>query len=300
MHEKIFKKSNHSYIRCIQRNLLMTWTIFQDKIGGILVSLIFITVIFQSCYQSGSTEDIYNDTAQLNTLCFKGALIRTDTTLKNISLVFTAHEFAEGYSIVKEALDKHGIKASFFFTGDFYREPGYAILIHELVKEGHYVGAHSDQHLLYASWENRDSLLVSREEFTHDLLANYREMERFGISKGSARLFLPPYEWYNDSISKWCSQLGIILVNFTPGTIANHDWTLPEPGSLYYSSDSIFRNIMAYEESGNMNGFILLSHLGTDSCRTDKFYFMLDSLISELEFRGYQFPLLRDLVKLPD
>ena len=115
----------------------------------------------------------------------------------------------------------------------------------------------------------------------------------------TAFLFLPPFEWYNDSISEWCRQLGITLVNFTPGTIANQDWTVPEPESLYFSSDSIFRNILAYEESNNMNGFILLLHLGTDPRRTDKFYFLLDSLVIELKSRGYQFPLLNDLMAIP-
>ena len=264
------------------------------------IGIVWMTGILLCCQNHGPKDADFSDTLQSNTLCFKGAVIRTDTSQKNISFVFTAHEFAEGYDQVKQTLDKHGIRASFFFTGDFYRDPIRAYLINELVNKGHYLGAHSDKHLLYASWENRDSLLVTEEEFANDLLANYREMERFGIVKDSANLFLPPFEWYNDSISKWCRQLGIILVNFTPGTIANHDWTIPEPGTLYYSSDSIFKNVLAYEESRNMNGFILLLHLGTDPHRTDKFYYLLDSLIIELKSRGYQFPLLGELVEFAD
>jgi len=278
----------------------MTGIILRIHFRGILFGLVWMTGILQCCHQPMTVDEDYSDTLQPNALYFKGALIRTDTSRKNISLVFTAHEFAEGYSTVKQALDKHGIKASFFFTGDFYRNPDYAFLIRELVKEGHYVGAHSDRHLLYAFWENRDSLVVTKTEFTNDLLENYREMKRFGIPKDSALLFLPPFEWYNDSISEWCRQLGITLVNFSPGTIANHDWTIPEPGSLYFSSDSIFKNILAYEESYTMNGFIMLLHLGTDPRRTDKFYFLLGSLIIELESKGYQFPLLSDLVVFPD
>ncbi len=278
----------------------MTGINFKTLCGSLFFKLVWMTGIMVCCHNPRANNKEYPDQLQPNTLCYKGAIIRTDASLKNISFVFTAHEFAEGYDKVKETLDKHGIRASFFFTGDFYRDPMHAYLINELVNNGHYVGAHSDKHLLYASWENRDSLLVTKEEFANDLQANYREMERFGIVKDSAWLFLPPFEWYNDSISKWCRQLGIILVNFTPGTIANHDWTIPEPGSVYYSSDSIFKNILAYEESDNMNGFILLLHLGTDPRRTDKFYFLLDSLVTELKSRGYQFPLLGDLVEFAD
>ena len=257
--------------------------------------LFLLFVISFSCLRYGNEPvDIPDDTSENQALYSYGALIRTDTTRKQISIVFTAHEFAEGYETVKQALDKHGIKASFFFTGDFYRNPENASLIHELAKEGHYLGAHSDKHLLYASWENRDSLLISKPEFTNDLLANYREMERFGIPKDSALLFLPPFEWYNDSISEWCRELGIILVNFTPGTIANHDWTYPEPGGYYYSSDSILTNILNYESEKKMNGFILLLHLGTDQRRSDKFYYKLDALLQELLNRGYSFLRLCD------
>lgn len=278
----------------------MACSIIPGKFLCTLVCFLSMVWILPSCQPSSLPGEKKTEGGLSNALYFKGALIRTDTSRKNISLVFTAHEFAEGYKTVKEALDKHGIKASFFFTGDFYRKPENAFLIHDLIKEGHYVGAHSDKHLLYASWENRDSLLVTRGEFRNDLLTNYREMEKFGIPKDTAFLFLPPFEWYNDSISNWCSQLGIILVNFSPGTIANHDWTIPEPGNLYFSSDSIFNNILAYEGSKNMNGFIMLLHLGTDPRRTDKFYFFLDRLIIELKSRGYYFPLLSKLVECQD
>jgi len=58
---------------------------------------------------------------------------------------------------------------------------------------GHYLGAHSDRHLLYCSWENRDQLLVTREEFTSDMLHNYEVMDAFGIAKENAPYFIPPY-----------------------------------------------------------------------------------------------------------
>ena len=266
-----------------------------------LLSILFYLILFfllPSCQHNklNPVNILPDNTSVKHSVFFKGAMTRTDTTRKYISLVFTAHEFAEGYETVKQALDKHVIKASFFFTGDFYREPENAALIHELAKEGHYLGAHSDKHLLYASWENRDSLLVTKSEFTNDLMANYKEMEKFGIPKDSALLFLPPYEWYNDSINEWCREMGIILVNFTPGTIANHDWTYPDPEGNYYSSDSILSNILNYESEKRMNGFILLLHIGTDPKRSDKFYFKLDSLLQELLNRGYNFHRLCDAI----
>lgn len=217
-----------------------------------------------------------------------GAVIRFDTTQKNIYLVFTAHEFAEGKDIVMAALRERNVKASFFFTGDFYRNPLFASTIAELKREGHYLGAHSDKHLLYAPWEKRDSLLVTKEEFMADLKRNYAEMEKFGIKKTDAPFFLPPYEWYNRQIAEWTAELGLTLINFSPGTSSNADYTTPDMKN-YLSSDTIETRILNYEQKNGMNGFILLTHIGTDGRRTDKLYARLGKLIAELQRRGYHF-----------
>ena len=120
-------------------------------------------------------------------------------------------------------LAAHGVKASFFFTGDFYRNHAFALLIRRLRADGHYLGAHSDKHLLYASWEKRDSTLVGERMFRNDLRNNYTAMAPFGITRHDAPFFLPAFEWYNDSISAWTRREGLTLVNFTPGTSSNAD-----------------------------------------------------------------------------
>ena len=157
-------------------------------------------------------------------------------------------------------------------------------------RNGHYLGAHSDKHLLYCTWENRDSLLVTKEEFRHDVMNNYSAMAKFGITKEEARYFMPPYEWYNTAVSKWSNEIGLQIINFTPGTTSNADYTIPTMAN-YVSSDSIFARILRFEstQKNGLNGFLLLSHIGTDEQRTDKFYNKLDELITELKSRGYSF-----------
>ena len=227
-----------------------------------------------------------------------GGIIRTDRTKKNIHLVFTGHEFADGGDVIRGVLKKHSIKASFFLTGDFYRNPQFAHLVSILKEDGHYLGAHSDKHLLYCSWEKRDSLLITKEAFCRDVLDNYSAMERFGIKRTDARFFLPAFEWYNDTIAAWTKELGFVLVNFTPGTYSNADWTHPELGNQYLSSDSIYARILRYEHSrpDGLNGFLLLTHIGTDPRRKDKFYLRLDKLITALKSKGYRFTLLNDSI----
>ncbi len=226
-----------------------------------------------------------------------GAIVRGDPAVKELALVFTGDEYADGGMHIAGVLEREGIKASFFLTGKFYRNPEFKGIIEALIKNGHYLGAHSDRHLLYCSWEDRDSLLVSQEEFSRDLKDNYEAMRRLGIRKEDALYFLPPYEWYNDSIAAWTRSMDLQLVNYTAGTLSHADYTLPEsPG--YRNSREILASILEYEETdpSGLNGFILLSHVGTDEKRTDKFYLYLEELVIRLRELGYRFKRIDELL----
>jgi peptidoglycan/xylan/chitin deacetylase (PgdA/CDA1 family) len=227
-----------------------------------------------------------------------GAIIRGDSTKKNIALVFTGHEFADGGNYIAATLKQQGIKASFFFTGDFYRNKNFSDIIQQLIKDGHYLGPHSDKHLLYCDWNKRDSLLVTQNEFTVDLSNNYASMAAQGVSNKQATFFLPPYEWYNDSIAAWTKEMRLQLINFTPGTRSNADYTTPDEKN-YRSSDEIYNSILNYEQSkpSGLNGFILLLHIGTDPKRVDKFYNRLPELIKYLKAKGYQFQRVDQLLR---
>jgi endoglucanase len=202
----------------------------------------------------------------------RGGITRGDPTAKRLALVFTGDEFADGADTVARTLKDRGIHASFFFTGRFYRNPLFEATIRRLKHDGHYLGAHSDEHLLYCDWSERDKLLISREKFEQDLDRNYASMRVFGINKTDARYFLPPFEWYNQLISDWTATLNLQLINFTPGTRSTADYTTPEMKN-YVESKAILESIKQYavRDPAGLNGFILLSHIGVAPDRTDKF-----------------------------
>jgi len=218
-----------------------------------------------------------------------GVIVRGDTLKKAIAIVFTGHEFADGGTMIRNALKEKKVPASFFFTGAFYNNPSFAELIRQLMRDGHYLGAHSNAHLLYADWEKRDSTLVTEKQFKGDLAENYHVMKSFGIRKKDAKYFLPPYEWYNGDIARWTKEMGLTLINFSSGTRSNADYTTPDMGNRYIASEDIYQSILNYENGKGMNGFILLVHIGTDPRRTDKFYNHLEKLIDDLNNRGYTF-----------
>jgi endoglucanase len=228
-----------------------------------------------------------------------GAIIRGDLSKKRIALVFTGDEFADGGVIIKNTLKKNDVRASFFLTGNFYRNVNFKAFIQDLQKDGHYLGAHSDKHLLYADWTKRDSLLISEKTFRRDIENNYHRMRQFNIDKSAAPFFLPPYEWYNGTISRWTKKAGLQLVNFSPGTLSAADYTYPEMGDRYRSSEAIYQSILEFErkDAHGLNGFILLLHVGTDPRRVDKFYNSLDDMIKELQRKGYSFCRLDSLLQ---
>lgn len=218
----------------------------------------------------------------------QGGVVRGPVDKKRVALVFTADYYGEGGEYILAELRRKEIRASFFLTGNFLRHPEFQSLVEAMVREGHYVGPHSDRHLLYCDWQDRQKTLVSREEFLADLEANYAELARFGIEPSQARYFMPPYEWYNQEIATWAAGAGVVIVNFTPGLITNADYTTPDmPG--YRSSEEIYRQLLDYEaaSASGLNGFIILVHLGVAPERTDVFYFRLGQLIDDLQDWGY-------------
>jgi peptidoglycan/xylan/chitin deacetylase (PgdA/CDA1 family) len=227
-----------------------------------------------------------------------GGITRGDKNSKRMALVFTGDQYAEGGTVIADTLAKHNIKASFFLTGGFYRTRTNRQIIERLKKDGHYLGPHSDAHLLYADWNDRNKTLVTREQFEKDLSDNFAVMRPFGIDRKTVPFFMPPYEWYNREIAEWTEAMGHRIVNFTPGTRSNADYTTDDDKN-YISSHDIMQRIKEYEakDSNGLNGFILLTHIGSGPKRTDKFHNKVDELIEWLKAEGYEPMRIDELLK---
>lgn len=229
--------------------------------------------------------------------CSDGGIIRGPRKQKKIALEFTGHTFAEGGETILNELTKHHAKASFFLTGDFLRNPEFRLLISRMVKDAHYIGPHSDKHLLYCTWDISKSNLVSHSAFIRDLSNNqYLIHGAYDIYRGSGRVntstlfWLPAYEHYNQQIADWSGEMGLTLVNYTPGTRSNADYT-QEADTNFVSSQAIFDSIVKKEreDPDGLNGFLLLMHLGAGPGRHDKMHARFGELLDYLSAKGYQF-----------
>lgn len=218
-------------------------------------------------------------------------MIRGNPKEKDIALVFSAHKYDDGYHKILQTLGSQNIKAGFFLTGAYLKnQPSKAKKLYE---EGHYVGPHSYDHILYADWEERKTI-VSEQEFKNDLIKNKKLIEGLGITH-QKDFFLPAYEWHNKDIVTWSKQSGFQLINYTPGVRTAADYTYPEMDGDYLSSAEILKQLLDKESAEDLNGYILLIHLGTDNRRRDKLYDHLDDLIEQLKAKGYSFKRIDDL-----
>src|SRR5688572_23782955 len=133
-------------------------------------TLIFLTALFGGC---ASRPDISEISPESRPWTFvEDAPVRGDVSKKQIALIFTGGDFGEGTPHILDALADRKIRASFFLTGGFIRQPELQPHIRRMIAEGHYVGPHSDAHLLYCPWDDRSKTLVTEAAFKADLRKN--------------------------------------------------------------------------------------------------------------------------------
>lgn len=231
----------------------------------------------------------------------EGGIIRGPTSARRLAIVFTGHGYAEGGETILKELARHKGKGSFFFTGAFLTNASFQPLIRRIVVQGHYLGPHSDQHVLYCPWEGPKQTLVTQAEFQADLESNLKKIERFGVKRSQIGYFLPPYEHYNQQIVDWSKAMGLAVVNFTPGTRSNADYT-GEADKNFVSSQVIFDSILRKEQQdpNGLNGFILLVHIGSGPGRADKFPARFGELLDTLAGKGYGFVRVDELLEAGD
>lgn len=216
-----------------------------------------------------------------------GAITRKNMDSNEIRLIFSIDSNFEGLKHILNVLKRKHIKASFFLTGNALNNTKLKPFIKQIIKESHYIGGHSDKHILYANWEDRTSL-VSKDSLIADLDGNRIALEKWKVDKKKAQYYLPPYEWYNSQNIQDIKSYGWTPVNFTNGLRTAADYTTPEM-SNYLSSQEIINQLYDFESLKGLNGAIILIHPGTEETRTDKLYLRLDEIIEELQNRNYKF-----------
>jgi peptidoglycan/xylan/chitin deacetylase (PgdA/CDA1 family) len=234
--------------------------------------------------------------AETNCEVQEGGIVRGPTTDNKIALEFSADQFVEGGPTILDELASHHAKASFFLTGRCVRRAENKPLITRMIRDGHYVGPHSNSHPLLCPWTGKKRTLVTRNFFTNDLNQNLLAIQQFGVARTNIRYFLPPYEWYNDEVSRWTRDMGMVLINHTPGTRSAADYT-EEKEHNFLCSEKILQSIIDEDKRHTLKGHLLLLHLGSGPQRKDKMHRHIGELIDYLQKRGYELVRVDELLK---
>jgi peptidoglycan/xylan/chitin deacetylase (PgdA/CDA1 family) len=245
----------------------------------------------------GLVLTVAETTAQRAVTMVDGGVVRGPTDTKRIALEFTGHEFAEGADTILDALKRRGARGSFFLTGDFLRRPEFRRVILRIRNEGHYLAPHSDRHLLYCDWSKEKKRLVDRPAFDRDVRDNLAELSALGLDVRKVGFWVPPYEQYNAEVSRWSLEHRLQIVNYTPGTRSNADYT-GEADANFVASSEIVRRVLEREgaDPAGLNGFLLLLHIGAGPGRQDKMHDHLGALMDRLIERGYSFVRVDELL----
>ena len=219
-----------------------------------------------------------------------GTIVRVNPDQKVVYLCFTADERFNGAETILKTLKKQKVKGNFFLTGNCLRNAPNQDVIRRIVAEGHYVGGHSDRHVLYADWNAERTPLMSADSIISDLRANYAELEKAGVTREEARWFLPPYEHYNAASVNILRGMGVQVVNYTPGIGTPADYTTPDMKN-YRKAQPLIDGLWKFEREEGLSGALVLIHPGIEDSRPEKerLYNRLDEIIRYLKKNGYRF-----------
>ena len=195
--------------------------------------------------------------------------IRTPLSPRAIALTFDDGPSPLYNSRVLDILDERGIKATFFFVGQYARV--HPEQVREVVRSGHNVASHSWSHPTYfRQWSRPAQITEVRRSYAalEAALADAPEAERARIEP----MFRFPGLGEGVFMSDWLNQRGVIVVSAEAGT---DDWR-------GYSAESITRNTVKAMES-NEGGVLILHETRPQMIRA------LPGLLDELTARGFTF-----------
>ncbi|MFN7822026.1 MAG: glycoside hydrolase family 9 protein [Bacteroidota bacterium] len=255
-------------------------------------SLIYLLAAMQAQSTQSSPQKEYE--------YVQGTVVRGSKMKKEVALVFTGDEFGDGLQHIRQTLQKESVPAAFYLTGRFYRNNTFTKELQLLQRAGHLLGPHSDQHLLYCDWKKRDSTLVSRDSLLQDLNNNLAAMHGIGLADTIAGgWYIPPYEWWNREVAGWLNEVGVRLFSCTSGLGTPADYTFPEMGASYKSNKQIRAQLAKLLEQSpdDLNGAIILIHVGTDPRRKEKLYHELGDIIRSLRQKGFRLRRVDELLR---
>ncbi len=190
-----------------------------------------------------------------------------NTEDRKVALTFETASSNEDLQNILDTLTKHNIKATFFLTGSWVEE--YPEDVRAIVKAGHDVGNHSEQH--------KQMTGMDYQECTEDIMKVHdRVKDLTGIDMS---LFRAPYGEYNNLLVGTARECGYHTIQWN---VDSEDWK-------DYGAESIVKTVVDNKYLGN--GSIILFRSGTKYTAE-----ALEAVITGLQEKGYELVPVSELI----
>lgn len=184
---------------------------------------------------------------------------------KKIYLTFDDGPHVTVTDAVLDALQRHGVNATFFLTGR--NIPGREGIVRRIEREGHSIGIHAFHHTR--------ALAFSRQR-TIDEIRSTAELLN-GIVSQRVRLFRPPFGFFSWNTIAAAKELGYLLVMWSCLT-----------GDFSGKDDATITSAALENLS---HGAILVYH--DNDLTTHRIVHLLDDVIPKIKERGFEFGAIR-------
>ena len=168
-----------------------------------------------------------------------------------------------------DAFAAHGGKGTFFVVGNIIENRTEALK--RMVAEGHQIAGHS--------WDHRQLTKLSSTDLTDQIMNTRAKI--YDVTEIDTTMIRPPYGSYNDEVKQVCTDLGIVMVNWSLDTL---DWKYKDAGKIY-------NTIMSDVKDGD----IILCH-DLHSTTVDAMERVIPALIE----KGYQLVTVSELLSYSD
>ena len=194
-----------------------------------------------------------------------------ETNEKKISISFDAAWGAEDFNKIMEILEKHGVKATFFMTGEWVEK--YPDCVKMLVEKGHDLGNHSASH--------PDMTKLTKEKQREQILQVHNAVKE--LTGYEMDLFRPPYGAYNNDVIRTCYEVNYFPIQWDVDSL---DWK-------DLSATEIINKVCNHKALGS--GSIILCHNGAKYTAD-----ALDEMLTQLKQQGYELVPISELILRED
>lgn len=190
-----------------------------------------------------------------------------ETEKKQVAFSFDATWGNEYTQDILEILDKHGVRATFFLTGDWVEK--HPEDVKQIVGFGHDIGNHSESH--------RNMSQLSKEVCEREIVSVHEKVK--ALTGMEMNLFRVPYGEYDDQLIQTAQELGYKVVQWS---VDSMDWK-------EYGAKSVIKTVLDNPEL--KNGAIILMHNGAKDTKD-----ALESIVLGIKRQGYEIVPISELL----